>query len=123
MKIEKTLNDGCDGGLSPVKTLDAASATRVVAIDLQVFNVSRSVQPNMAETTEAMANDEPEVDPQPLHVTGRLVEFQPLTQREMLASFRSLRESSRDRHEDDMVIEAIVDGERPHSLSAAIKRE
>ena len=123
MKFEETAGDACKNGQSPLKTLDAASATRVVAIDLQVFNVSRQVQSDGGVTKEAMSNSGDELVLQSRHVTGRLVEVQPLTQREMLESFRSLREARRDRHEDDMVIDAIVDDERPNSLSAAIKRE
>ena len=119
MQIEKA----SDGDLRPVKTLDSASATRVVAIDLQVFNVSRQVQSNLEGKKEIVSNDEDEPSLQPRHITGRLVEVQPLTQRKMTESFRALREARRDRHEDDMVIEAIVEDERPTSLSAAIKRE
>ena len=123
MKFEKAAGDGCESGHRSVKTLDAASATRVVAIDLQVFNVSRQVQADAAKAKDVLANDEHDLSLRPQHVAGRLVEVQPLTQREMLESFRALRESRRHRHEDDMVIEAIVDDDRPNSLSAAIKPE
>ena len=44
MKFEKDPENGGGVGFPPVTTLDAASATRVVAIDLQVFNVGRQVQ-------------------------------------------------------------------------------
>ena len=124
MKFEKIPDNGCGKGFPSVTTLDAASATRVVAIDLQVFNVGRQVQGDADGdgATAAMANDDAESNLQPKHVSGRLVELQPLTKEDMLESFRALRESRRDRHEDDMVIEAIVDDERPTSLTAAIKR-
>src|SRR5688572_19759528 len=82
VKIEKAPDNGGGVGFPPVTTLDAASATRVVAIDLQVFNVGRQVRANaeVGGAAAAMANDDPEPHLQPQHVSGRLVELQPLTQ-------------------------------------------
>jgi len=119
-------NELCEGPSFPrksqsVTTHDAATATRVVTIDLQEFTADRPIARLAQEERAAPPRDEEAAMPEMLNLTGRVVETQPLDHDDMMSAFRALREARAHRHEDDMVIDAIVDDTRSTSLTSALK--
>lgn len=122
MTFKNEMRGGDSVGFAPVTTRDVATATRIVVIDLQEFNARGNAQGSAEEARESV--DAGDMTPQhrPMPITGRGAVTPPLTRKDMLDAFGALREARRDRHEDDMVIDAIIEDARPNSLIAAIKR-
>jgi|GEM_PF-5294100 len=101
-------------------TLDSATATRVVSInlhDLPAAESNREAQGNSSVVHQQDVREEARAE----GGTDRLVNGKPLTQGDMLKAFRAMREVRRHAHEDEMVIDSIVDDARPNSLRKAIE--
>lgn len=95
-------------------TTDHSSATRVVAIDLnRLASPTAAPAGSAAGPNAAAAPAEPDPERKSAHRMAR---------EEMLAAFRALREARLEQGEDELVIDAIVDDERPSSLREAIRR-
>jgi hypothetical protein len=122
MKFRNEMRGGDFDGTVPVTTLDVATATRIVAIDLQEFNAGENAQGRAEEERDPLVVSDLPPQHRPMPIAGRGAETPPLTRKDMLEAFSALREARRDRHEDDMVIDAIIEDARPNSLIAAIER-